>query len=107
MNLEGNQRSMRVRIESLDQLRVMANRDEPVDIGITFQRGDEVLRSSKRIHYRRNRNGRHWFLWEGITDTERYYTTPQLRRQTNIVEAIEKGACSCEIDLHAKQGNKE
>ena len=101
MGIEGNQQLRRMRVESLDQLRVMANRDAPIDIGISFQLGKEALRSSKRVQYRRNRNGRHWWMWEGISDTERYYTEPQLRRHTNVVEAIEKGAFYCELDVNA------
>jgi len=41
MNREGNQRSMRVRIESLDQLRVIANRDEQL---ISVSRFNEAMK---------------------------------------------------------------
>ena len=112
MSIEGNQRCKRVRIESLDQLRVIANRFDPVDIGILYNpieiAGQQVTpRSSKLIQYRRNRNGRHWWIHSMSDSSERYYTEPQLRRQTNIVEAIEKGALYREIDLNATQGSEE
>ena len=86
----------RFQLESLDQLRIMAQR--PVDAFILFERGDDSARSSKRIQYQHNRNGRHWWMYESVGDSERYYTERQFASSTNIVEAIGKAALYVELD---------
>ncbi len=85
----------RVQVESLDQLRIMAQR--PIDAHILLN--DGTPRSSKRIQYQHNRNGRHWWMYEHIGDSERYYTERQFASSTNIVEAIGKAALYVELDI--------
>ena len=84
----------RVQVESLDQFRIMAQR--PIDAHILLN--DGTPRSSKRIQYQHNRNGRHWWMYEHIGDSERYYTERQFASSTNIVEAIGKAALSVVLD---------
>ncbi len=84
----------RVQVESLDQFRIMAQR--PIEAYILL--GDGTLRSSKRIQYQHNRNGRHWWMYEYIGDSERYYTERQFASSTNIVEAIGKAALYVELE---------
>jgi hypothetical protein len=86
----------RFQVESLDQLRIMAQR--PVDAYILLVRGDDSARSSKRIQYQHNRNGRHWWMYESVGDSERYYTERQFASSTNIVEAIGKAALYVELE---------
>ena len=86
----------RFQVESLDQLRIMAQR--PVDAYILFERGDDSARSSKRIQYQHNRNGRHWWMYESVGDSERYYTERQFASSTTIVEAIGKAALYVELE---------
>ena len=85
----------RMQVESLDQLRIMAQR--PVEAFIAL--GDGSIRSSKCIHYQHSRNGRHWWMFEYITSTERYYTERQFADETNIVAAIGKAALYVELEL--------
>ncbi len=85
----------RLQVESLDQLRIMAQR--PVEAFIAL--GDGSIRSSKCIHYQHSRNGRHWWMFEYITSTERYYTERQFADETNIVAAIGKAALYVELEL--------
>ena len=86
----------RFQVESLDQLRIMAQR--PVDAYILFERGDDSARSSKRIQYQHNRNGRYWWMYESVGDSERYYTERQFASSANIVEAIGKAALYVELE---------
>ena len=86
----------RVQVESLDQFRIMAQR--PVDAFILFERGDDSARSSKRIQYQHNRNGRHWWMYDYTGDSEHYYTERQFASDTNIVEAIGKAALYVELE---------
>ena len=85
----------RVQVESLDQFRTMAQR--PIDAHILLN--DGTPRSSKRIQYQHNRNGRHWWMYESIGDSERYYTERQFASNTNIVEAIGKAALFVELEI--------
>ena len=85
----------RVQVESLDQLRIMAQR--PIEAYILL--GDGTARSSKRIQYQHNRNGRHWWMYDYMGDSERYYTERQFARDTNIVTAIGKAALYVELEL--------
>jgi hypothetical protein len=86
----------RFQVESLDQLRIMAQR--PVDAYILFERGDDSARSSKRIQYQHTRNGRHWWMYESVGESERYYTERQFASSTTIVEAIGKAALYVELE---------
>jgi hypothetical protein len=91
----------RVQVESLDQFRIMAQR--PVDVYILLGAG--AISSSKRIQYQHNRNGRHWWMYDYMGDSEHYYTERELASSTNIVEAIGKAALYVELepmneDLH-------
>jgi hypothetical protein len=86
----------RMQAESLDQFRMMAQR--PIEAYILL--GDDCRsRSSKRIQYQHNRIGRHWWKYEYIGDSERYYTERQFASSTNIVEAIGKAALYVELDM--------
>ena len=85
----------RVQVESLDQFRIMAQC--PIDAHILLN--DGTPRSSKRIQYQHNRNGRHWWMYESIGDSERYYTERQFASSTNIVEAIGKAALYVELEI--------
>ena len=81
----------RVKVESIEQLRLMAR--HPIDIDVLLESaGEGALVSSKRIQYQRSGSGRHWWLYEAISGAERYYTERQLMQETSIVRAIEKGA---------------
>jgi predicted transcriptional regulator len=84
----------RVQVESLDQFRIMAQR--PVEVYVLL--GDGTVHSSKRVQYQHNRNGRHWWMYESVGDSERYYTERQFTSDTNIVEAIGKAALYVEVD---------
>lgn len=77
-----------VPIMSLEQLRILASAEDAIDIEVVIRPG--VLRSSKRIQYAKNRNGRHWWLLE--YESGRFYTEHQLTTQTTILTAIEKHA---------------
>jgi hypothetical protein len=85
----------RVQVESLDQFRIMAQR--PIDAYILLS--DGTPRSSKRIQYQHNRNGRHWWMYEYVGDSERYCTERQFASSTNVVEAIGKAALYVELDI--------
>ena len=89
-----NEPEARLQIESLDQLRIAAQ--QPVEAYILLGAG--AVRSNKQIHYEHSRNGRHWWMYEDVSDTERYYTERQFANNTNIVEAIGKGALYIMVD---------
>ncbi len=74
----------RLQVESLDQFRIMAQR--PLDAYIVL--GDGAAQSY----------GRHWWMYESIGDSERYYTERQFASSTSIVEAIGKAALYVELD---------
>src|SRR6266702_4766809 len=94
---EGEFNVRRVQVESLDQFRIMAQR--PVDAYILLDVLDDgTARSSKRIQYQHNRNGRHWWMYDYMGDSERYYTERQFASSKNIVEAIGKAALYVELD---------
>jgi len=84
----------RVQVESLNQFRIMAR--HPIDAYILL--GDGTPRSSKCIQYQHSRNGRHWWMYEYVGDSERYYTERQFADETNIVAAIGKAALYVELD---------
>ncbi len=83
-----------VRVESLDQFRIMAQC--PVEVYVLL--GDGAVHSSKRIQYQHSRNGWHWWMYDYVGDSERYYTVRQFASNANIVEAIGKAALYVELD---------
>jgi hypothetical protein len=85
----------RFQVESLDQFRIMAQR--PVEAVVLL--ADGTARSSKRIQYQHSRNGRHWWMYDYMGDSERYYTERQFASSTTIVEAIGKAALYVELEL--------
>jgi hypothetical protein len=48
------------------------------------------VRSSKHIEYNPEEDS--WYIYNYIDDTEQRVNTKELRKMTNIVEALEKGA---------------
>jgi hypothetical protein len=82
------------KVESVEHLRELAGGDEAIDIVLLLRGG---FRSSKCIAYCWKRNGRHWWVWEGISDAEGYYTQGQLAKYTNIVAAIALGTLFAEM----------
>lgn len=89
---------LRVQVESLDQFRIMAQR--PVEAYVLLaDSSNGTVWSSKRIQYLHNRNGRHWWMYDYMGDSERYYTERQFANSTNIVEAIGKAALYVELEL--------
>ncbi len=91
---EGEFNVRRVQVESLDQFRIMAQR--PVEAYVLL--GDGMAHGSKRIQYQHNRNGRHWWMYDYVGNSERYYTEQQFASSTNVVEAIGKAALYVELD---------
>jgi hypothetical protein len=78
-------------IESLDHLHKVANGEDgqpSVEVNLLVGIGGFTR---KYVQWRHNRNGRHWWVEEG-GDDGCYYTDPQLARETNIIEGIEKRA---------------
>jgi hypothetical protein len=96
--MENNLSLRRVQVESLDQFRIMAQRPVEAYILLNAIFADGMARSSKRIQYQHSRNGRHWWMYECVGDSEHYYTERQFAHSTNIVEAIGKAALYVELD---------
>jgi hypothetical protein len=82
------------KVASVEHLRELAGGDEAIDVVLLLRGG---VRSSKRIAFCWKKNGRHWWVWEGISDAEGYYTERQLAKYTNIVTAIALGALFAEM----------
>ena len=75
-----------VQIKTLEELRGLASKEEPVDCFIQLNFG---ARSSKSIHC----YGSGWSVYNEIDDTEQTcITDKELGNDTLIIEAIEKGA---------------
>ena len=74
------------RIESLDALKKLASKEGGVEVFIQLNIG----RSSKKIDY--NKDTDYWYIFNEIDDTEQEFHTKDLVENTNIVEAINKGA---------------
>lgn len=73
-------------IKDLEQLRELANNSEGVEVFIALQGG---LRSSKTIYY----SDKLWTVYNHIDDSEdEGLKDGQLKTETNIVDALEKGA---------------
>jgi hypothetical protein len=91
---EGEYKALRVQVESLDQFRIMAQRSVEAYVLL----GEGAVQGCKRIQYQYNRNGRHWWMYDYVGDSERYYTERQFASNTDIVEAIGKAALYAELD---------
>jgi hypothetical protein len=78
---EGECNVPRLQVESLDQFSIMAHRS--VESYVLL--GDGTVRSSKGVQYQHSRNGRHWWMYDYVGDSERYYTEWQSASNTNIV----------------------
>lgn len=86
--------TLRVQVESLDQFRIIAQ--HPVEVYVLL--GEGTVQSGKSVQYQHSRNGRHWWLYDYVGDSERYYTERQFASNTNIVEAIGKAALYVEVE---------
>ena len=74
------------KIETLEELKVLASEDM-IDCFIMFNGG---LRSSKQIEYDIDRD--EWYIFNEIDGEEQYLNTKDLEEETNIIEALSKGA---------------
>ena len=74
------------KIETLEELKVLASEDM-IDCFIMFNGG---LRSSKQIEYDIDRD--EWFIFNEIDGEDQYLNTKDLEEETNIIEALSKGA---------------
>ena len=74
------------KIEDLEELKNICSR-ESIDCFIQLNYG---LRSSKNISY--DRDADTWYIFNEIDDTEQTVSTKDLKEQTNIIEALDKGA---------------
>ena len=73
-------------IKSLDALKKLASKEGGVEVFIQLNIG----RSFKKIDY--NKDTDYWYIFNEIDDTEQELHTKDLAENTNIVEAINKGA---------------
>jgi len=73
------------KIKDLDQLKKLAVPDAEFFIMLNFG-----LRSSKRIEYDEEKDS--WWVYNDIDDSEMTLATEELAKDTNIIEALEKGA---------------
>jgi hypothetical protein len=79
-------------IKTLQELRTLAAQSDGVDVFLCLNGG---LRSSKRVWYEKG----HWDVFNLIDDSEQEnLTDQQLESETNIPEAIRKGALFAEFD---------
>jgi hypothetical protein len=74
------------RIEDLEELKNIATA-QPTEVFIQLNFG---LRSSKNIEYDADADS--WLIYNYIDDTEQMLTSKQLKEDTNIIEALDKGA---------------
>ena len=74
------------KIETLEELKVLAS-EGMIDCFIMFNGG---LRSSKQIEYDIDRD--EWYIFNEIDGEEQYLNTKDLEEETNIIEALSKGA---------------
>jgi len=75
-------------ITSLRELKQLASKETSNEEGEDFFISFGVARSSKHIYY----DGNLWYIYNAIDDSEQTLTTRELKRDTNIIEAIEKGS---------------
>src|SRR5260370_42542980 len=90
------------KVASVEHLRELAGGDEAIDVVLLLRGG---IRSSKRIAFCWKKNGRHWWVWEGISDPEGYYTERQLAQYTHIGTEIDLVALFSKTcpELHSPQ----
>ena len=75
------------KVESLQELKELASQEEGFEGFIWMNFG---LRSSKSLRY--DEQSDMWNVYNGIDDSEQVLTTKQLGKETNIIDALEKGA---------------
>lgn len=73
-----------VTITSLKRLKELSSMSDGCDCFIQLNFG---LRSDKHIAW----NDGKWYVYNNIDDSEQVLTTRQLKKETNIIEAIAKG----------------
>jgi len=81
-----------LKVETIDELKFICN-DDPQDFFILLSHG---LISRKRIFY--DDISELFFVEDMVTSSSQEYTLQQLKTNTNIVNAIEKGAFYLEAD---------
>lgn len=74
------------RIETFEELKVLASQDDLIDCFIMFDGG---LRSSKQLEYDVDRD--EWYVFNEIDGEEQFLSTDDLAEETNIIEALNKG----------------
>lgn len=74
-------------IKDIEELKTLAEREEGAEVFIRLNYG---LRSSKNITYDRDSDS--WWIYNGADDSEQRLNTGQLSEETNIQEALDKGA---------------
>ena len=74
------------RIETLEELKVLASQNGLIDCFIMFDGG---LRSSKQLEYDVDRD--EWYVFNEIDGEEQFLSTDDLAEETNIIEALNKG----------------
>lgn len=72
------------KIKDLKELKKLCRKDGGEEFFISLG----IARSSKHINY----DGNFWYVYNEIDDSEQTLTTRELKRDTNIIEALEKGA---------------
>lgn len=80
------------KIKDIEELKALATKEEddgPLECFIALAGG--VARSSKDIYYDASKE-KPWEVYHDVDDHRAWYTDEELRTQTNIVEAIERGA---------------
>lgn len=75
------------KIDTLEDLKKLAGEETGVEVFIQLNYG---LRSSKHVAY--NEGTDYWHILNEIDDSEQELHTPELATETNIMEALEKGA---------------
>lgn len=73
------------KINNLDELKELASGDT-IEVFISFG----YARSSKQISY--DTDADLWYIYNEIDDSEQTVKTKDLKTETNIIEALEKGA---------------
>lgn len=72
------------KVKDLKELRKLCRKEDGEDFFISFG----IARSSKHISY----DGNFWYIYNEIDDSEQTLTTRELKRETNLIEALDKGA---------------
>lgn len=72
-------------VKDIEELKTLAVEGEEFFIKLNYG-----ARSSKNITYDKESDS--WEIYNGIDDTFQRLTTKQLKEQTNVIAALEKGA---------------